>query len=167
MAWLSATSGRGAAIGLTDRPAVTRYLRLHSRRVALKCGYGATPRREQAPMVSRCRILVVEDQPLVAETIVSALGDDYDVVCGTSASEALEILERGTCDLVLLDCLLPGGRAADVIAHADRGGVPVVLMSGDMERIDALRGGNRPFLAKPFSMDALMRMMKAALPAHC
>ncbi len=115
-------------------------------------------------MAEKYRVLVVEDQPLVSETIASALGDDYDVVCGASAPEAVEILERGTSDLVLLDCLLPGGRAADVMALADRIGVAVVLMSGDMERIDALRDGTRPFLAKPFSMDALMETTRAALP---
>ena len=115
-------------------------------------------------MAVKCRILVVEDQPLVAETIASALSDEYDVVCGASASDALEALERGTSDLVLLDCLLPGGRAADVIALADRLGVPVVLMSGDIERIDALQDGTRPFLAKPFSMDALLETTRNALP---
>ena len=114
-------------------------------------------------MAKNCHILVVEDQPLVAETIASALSDGYDVVCGATAREALEILERGTSDLVLLDCLLPGGRVAEVIACADKAGVPVVLMSGDTERIDALRGGTRPFLAKPFSMDALMETTRDAL----
>jgi len=114
-------------------------------------------------VAEKCRILVVEDQPLVAETIASALGDDYDVVCGAAASDALEVLKRGTSDLVLLDCLLPGGGAGDVIALADRQGVPVVLMSGDIERIDALSDGTRPFLAKPFSMDALMETTRSAL----
>lgn len=117
-------------------------------------------------MVSKSRILVVEDHPLVAETIAAALGEDYEVACGTSASEALGILERGASDLLLLDCLLPGGRVAEVIASAEAAGVPIVLMSGDMERIEALRGGTRPFLAKPFSMDALIRTVEAALPTR-
>ncbi len=115
-------------------------------------------------MAKKCRILIVEDQDLVAETIASALGDDHDVVCGASAGEALAFLERGGCELVLLDCLLPGGRATDVMARADAAGVPVVLMSGDLERLEALREASRPFLSKPFSINALMEAVRAALP---
>lgn len=114
-------------------------------------------------MTQESRVLIVEDQPLVAETIASALGDDYDVVCGASADEALVLLERGGCQLVLLDCLLPGGRAADVMARADAAQVPVVLMSGDLERAEQLSEGNRPFLTKPFSIAVLLRTVAAAL----
>ncbi len=118
-------------------------------------------------MAAQCRILVVEDQPLVAETIVAALGDDYTVTCGASAPEAMRIIGADAPDLVLLDCLLPGGHAAEVIELADRLGVPVVLMSGDMDQIEALSTGGRPFLAKPFSMAALAGTVRAALPARC
>jgi DNA-binding response OmpR family regulator len=114
-------------------------------------------------MAGKSRILVVEDQSLVAETIATALSDDYDVVCGRNAAEALEVLQRGTTDLLLLDCLLPGGGAAAIASLAEQTGVPVVLMSGDMERIHALQDGTRTFLAKPFSMDALMQAAEAAL----
>lgn len=118
-------------------------------------------------MAAKCRILVVEDQPLVAETILSALTDDYDVTCGANATEAMARIENDAPDLVLLDCLLPGGRANEVIALADRRGVPVVLMSGAMDQIDTLSNGSRPFLAKPFSMIALAETVREVLPAHC
>jgi two-component system, OmpR family, response regulator len=114
-------------------------------------------------MTQKRRVLVVEDQPLVAETIASALCDDYDVVCGSSAGEALVLLEGGGCDLVLLDCLLPGGRATDVMAQADAARVPIILMSGDLQRMEQLSDGDRPFLSKPFSLVTLMRTVQAAL----
>ncbi len=45
-------------------------------------------------MVRDCKILVVEDQALVAETIASALGDEYEVLCSANASAALDVLKR-------------------------------------------------------------------------
>ncbi len=68
---------------------------------------------------------------------------------------------------MLLDCLLPGGGTGEVMGRADRAGVPVILMSGDMERMESLRDGDRPFLSKPFSIDSLMRTVEAALPGPC
>ncbi len=117
-------------------------------------------------MSRNSRILIVEDQSLVAETIATALGDEYEVVCRASAGEALAILDQGRSELVLLDCLLPGGHAADVVARADAAQVPVILMSGDPDRMEQLRDGDRPFLPKPFSLDALMHAVRTALPLH-
>ena len=117
-------------------------------------------------MSAKCRVLVVEDQPLVAETILSALSDDYEVACGVSATEAMARIETDRPDLVLLDCLLPSGHAGDVMGLADRLGVPVVLMSGAMDQIDTLSDGSRPFLAKPFAIAALAEVVRKALPHH-
>lgn len=102
------------------------------------------------------RILVVEDQSLVAETIASALEDAYSVLHSEDAREALQILESERVHLVLLDCLLPGGGYARVLDRCDALALPVVLMSGDLERVEELRGGRRAFLAKPFSIDDLI-----------
>jgi DNA-binding response OmpR family regulator len=116
-----------------------------------------------ALMTEQRRILVVEDQELVAETIATALEDDYTVICAGSAAEASPLLEQRAIDLILLDCLLPGGCTAETIALADRTGVPVVLMSGDLARAEALREGARPFLGKPFTVDTLLAVVREAL----
>jgi len=107
------------------------------------------------------RILVVEDQALVAQTIASALEDDYEVLQSENAPEALAILNAGSVDLVLLDCLLPGGGYAEAIARCDELGIPAVLMSGDPDRLAHLETGPRPFLAKPFSIDALLETVES------
>ena len=86
------------------------------------------------------------------------------MVASASASAALTVLEHANPHLVLLDCLLPGGGTVEVLGRADRAGVPVILMSGDLERMEALSDGARPFLSKPFSIDSLMRAVAAALP---
>ncbi|MBV9777784.1 MAG: response regulator [Acetobacteraceae bacterium] len=108
------------------------------------------------------RILVVEDDPLVSETILCVLEEHYQVTLASSASAAASRLRDEAFDLVLLDCILPGGGVADLVAHAERRGAVVVLTSGDPGQIEAQGGGRRPFLAKPFSLNRLLDVLATA-----
>ena len=110
----------------------------------------------------RC-ILVVEDEPLVAEVVVDALSDTFRTVAVDAAAQALEHIRLGGVDLVLLDYLLPGGGSSLVLASAEAAGVPVVIMSGDAERQSELSAGERPFVAKPFRIEDLISAVKAAI----
>ena len=77
----------------------------------------------------RC-ILVVEGEPLVAETVADALSGSYRTVVVDAAADALEQIRLGGADLILLDYLLPGGGSTQVVAAAEAAGLPVVTMSG-------------------------------------
>jgi CheY-like chemotaxis protein len=110
------------------------------------------------------RILVVEDDPLVGETILCVLEEQYRVTLASSVCGAAACLRDGEFDIVLLDCILPGGGVADLIAQAERLGVSVVLTSGDPEQIEAQGSGKWPFLAKPFSMNRLLDLL-ATIPS--
>jgi CheY-like chemotaxis protein len=110
----------------------------------------------------RC-ILVVEDEPLVAEVVADALSDTYRTIVVEAAPEALEQIRHGGIDLVLLDYLLPGGGSTQVLASAEAAGVPVVIMSGDAERQSELSAGNHPFVAKPFRIEDLISAVNAAV----
>jgi two-component system, OmpR family, copper resistance phosphate regulon response regulator CusR len=107
-------------------------------------------------MVRTPRILVVEDQAQVAELIADALSDSYQVVCAENVAAAVEQLLSGDVNLVLLDCVLPGGSMWQVMLEADRIGVPVVLMTGDPGQIAEVAGGPRPYILKPFSIAELL-----------
>jgi CheY-like chemotaxis protein len=83
---------------------------------------------------SRPRLLLVEDDRLVRETIVQMLEDDYEVVHDASVGDALTRLgapDAPSIDVLLLDCLLPDGNVSVVLAVADQRSIPVVLISGD------------------------------------
>lgn len=107
-------------------------------------------------MKSRSHILVVEDDPLVCEVVSAALDELYSTTTVATSREALERLRAGGLDLMLLDCTLPDGVDVQLIPEADRGGVPVILMSGDPTRMEKLVDQPRPFVAKPFSMTVLL-----------
>jgi CheY-like chemotaxis protein len=61
------------------------------------------------PAAGRPRVLVVDDDPLVARSIVRGLGPSHDVTTTTTATDALERLERGDAfDVLLCDLMMPG-----------------------------------------------------------
>ncbi|HVC63285.1 MAG TPA: response regulator [Acetobacteraceae bacterium] len=107
-------------------------------------------------MLTRPHILVVEDDPLVAEVIAAALDDDYATTLVETSAAALRLLAGAGIDLMLLDCTLPDGIDRELIPAADRARVPVVFMSGDPRRMEGLAAQPRPFILKPFTLVALV-----------
>jgi CheY-like chemotaxis protein len=113
---------------------------------------------------SRPRLLLVEDDWMVRETIILMLEDDYEVLHTASVSASLERLrapDAQPIDVILLDCLLPDGQAADVLIEADRLAIPVVLISGDLRQAQTL-DPQRPFLPKPFTPSTLLEALDSA-----
>jgi DNA-binding response OmpR family regulator len=114
-------------------------------------------------MHGRPHILVVEDDPLVAEVIAAALDDDYTAILVETSAAALHRLSGGGIDLILLDCTLPDGIDPELIPQSDRIGVPVVFMSGDPQRMEGLAAQPRPFILKPFALGDLITAVQRAI----
>ena len=109
--------------------------------------------------LSEMRVLVVEDEPLVAimlEDFVQDLGCRFVQTVGTT-SGALEALETATPDLVILDVTLNGAEPdfglADALAAK---GIPFLFSSGHHPDIVPERHRDRPFLGKPFATSDLV-----------
>jgi len=116
-------------------------------------------------MSKRFQILVVEDQADIARLISDALSDTYEVACAQTVPKAVDQLLTGDVDLVLLDCVLPGGTMWQVVLESDRLNVPVVLMTGDPGQMREIAGGPRPHILKPFSIAELINMIDATAGA--
>jgi DNA-binding NtrC family response regulator len=114
-------------------------------------------------MTARSHILVVEDDPLVSEIVAAALDDAYQTSLVETSAEAMQRLQDGGIDLMLLDCSLPGGLDHQLIPKADQSGVPVILMSGDPARAETMADQQRPFVLKPFSLTALLTMVEQVI----
>ncbi len=110
------------------------------------------------------RILVVEDEPLIAmmiEDFLDMLGKDHAGTADSVAS-AMEIVGAGGVDAAILDVNLSGGEQSWPIADALAAqGVPFILATGGSGDtvVDAHR--DRPVLAKPFTMDAVEQALAA------
>jgi DNA-binding NtrC family response regulator len=117
-----------------------------------------------SPLSRRLHILLVEDDGMVRETVALMLEDEYEIHTAVSIRTALIHLraaDAGPLHAMLLDCLLPDGNLADVLAEADLRSIPVVLISGDLrlaENVDP----HRRFLPKPFTRATLLGILDTA-----
>jgi PAS domain S-box-containing protein len=112
-------------------------------------------------------ILAVDDEAVILDLVVDALGrDGHRVDTASSGREALQKLERGSYDIVLLDLKMPemdGHQLFDAIrerwpAVSRR----VIFASGDTIHPDTRRfidASTRPCLDKPFKLEALVSMI--------
>lgn len=115
-------------------------------------------------------ILLVEDQPEVAEIAADMLGElGYVVVAASDANEALAIIEaRDDIDLLMTDIVMPGSlNGADLAVQArEKAGLRAILVTGFADNaIPADQFDRFDVLLKPFRMDELARRIRAALDA--
>ena len=113
------------------------------------------------------KILVVEDEPAIAESLAYSLRrDGYAAqIVGTVAAAEREI---GGVDLVILDLMLPDGSGFEVLGAARRCATPpavIVLSSrdGEADRVAALESGADDYVTKPFSPREIVARVRAVL----
>ncbi|MDB5707380.1 MAG: transcriptional regulator [Sphingomonas bacterium] len=113
-------------------------------------------------MTGAHRILIVEDEPLIAmmlEDFLDVLGKQMAGIAD-SVADALALIEAGGIDAAILDVNLRGGEKSWPIAAALAArGVPFVLATGGST--DSIADGyrDRPTLPKPFTMDAVAKAL--------
>jgi PAS domain S-box-containing protein len=128
------------------------------------------PERERPVASKSATILVVEDDPLVRTMARRSLTEaGFDVLEAADGRQALALISRyGQIDAVLTDLAMPelGGRELAERLTGVRPGLPVVFMSGytddDLTRRGLLEAGT-PYLEKPFSPEAITRIMRDVL----
>jgi two-component system catabolic regulation response regulator CreB len=117
---------------------------------------------------TRQTILVVEDEPPIAETIVYALQTEgFAAVWKATGREALAVLAQQAVALVVLDVGLPDMSGLDVCREIQKcGSVPVIFLtarSSEVDKIVGLELGADDYLAKPFSPRELTARVRAVL----
>jgi two-component system phosphate regulon response regulator PhoB len=120
--------------------------------------------------VSKGRVLLIEDEPDVAEAIAWQLDKaGLEVAVASTGEQGLEQSRRGT-DLVLLDLNLPGIDGLEVCRLIRRqtatNRVPIIIVSARGEEVDRVLGlemGADDYVVKPFSAKELVARCRAAL----
>ena len=114
------------------------------------------------------RILVVEDEPMVAEIVGRYLRrDGHDVRVVHDGKEAIEAFDRFLPDLVVLDLMLPGIDGMEVCRRIRaRADTPIIMLTARGEELDKLLGlelGADDYVTKPFSPRELAARVKVVL----
>jgi DNA-binding response OmpR family regulator len=113
-------------------------------------------------------ILVVDDEPVLRETLAEALdADGFRVVTAADGREALSRFREHEPDLVVLDLMLPELSGIEVcrIIRAESG-VPIVMLtakSSELDKVVGLELGADDYVTKPFSLRELSARIRALL----
>lgn len=121
------------------------------------------------------RILVIDDEDLIRETVAMALADEgYQVVMAESGQRAIELMfphsnQQGLrVDLAIVDLMLPGVNGLDICRlmrhhHLE---IPILILSArgsEIDRVVGLEVGADDYLPKPFGMRELIARCRALL----
>ena len=117
------------------------------------------------------RILIVEDEPAIAELVALNLRHSgYDTQVVGSSADAEAAVREALPDLVVLDWMLPGETGVALArrwrADARTRNLPVVMLTARSQESDLVQGleaGADDYLAKPFSNAELMARIRAVL----
>lgn len=111
-------------------------------------------------------ILVADDEIEIANFVSDVLRDEgYLVECVYDGASALLALQGQPLDLVILDNAMPVMTGAEVLRTARAQGFrkPIIMMSANTHGELLLGDGASAFLAKPFTIDALIHTVSGHL----
>ncbi|WP_019873899.1 response regulator transcription factor [Sporichthya polymorpha] len=114
------------------------------------------------------RVLVVEDDPTVAEVVIAYLSrDGHEVEHAADGQAALDAAARQWPDLVVLDLMLPGIDGLEVCRRLRAvGEVPVIMLTAlgsEADRVVGLEVGADDYVTKPFSPRELALRVRSVL----
>ncbi|MDP1648139.1 MAG: sigma-54 dependent transcriptional regulator [Rubrivivax sp.] len=113
-------------------------------------------------------VLIVDDDQLTRETLARAFGSEYQVTTASDGHEALAMLERQPCDLVLSDMTMPGLDGLGLLERLNRTEHPpaLIFITGSSSvdtAVKAMKLGAHDYITKPVNLDRLGLLMAKAL----
>jgi DNA-binding NtrC family response regulator len=117
---------------------------------------------------ARCRLLIVDDEPLILEVLTEHFKTDYDVETALNGADALGAILRARPDVVMLDINMPRMNGVEVLKDIKRIDESIaVLMVTANEQVamaaEALRHGAFGYVPKPFDFRYLDHLLATIL----
>ncbi len=115
------------------------------------------------------RILVVDDEPSVRESVAYALEQEgFDVTLASNGEDAeTKIDDDGVFDLLILDIMMPGKSGLDICREVrSQSAVPIILLTAkdaEVDKVVGLEVGADDYVTKPFSVRELLGRVRAQL----
>ncbi|MCR5763547.1 MAG: response regulator [Treponema sp.] len=120
--------------------------------------------------LTRRKILVIDDDPMVLKTIKEFLSDSYEIAAARSGSVAYRYLESNPVDLVLLDYEMPGEKGTSVMQNIHKinfaSNVPIIFLTGTADSqivAQILRLKPDGYLLKPVDKEKLIKKISQVL----
>ncbi len=116
----------------------------------------------------RKKILIAEDEVELAESLKMLLEKQgYSVAIAHDTRTSLELVQKETVDLIILDLAIPGGGGFSILKEARQGGsnnaTPVLVVTASTERMvrdEAEAIGVDGYMCKPFEPAELIKNIK-------
>jgi two-component system OmpR family response regulator len=118
--------------------------------------------------MGKATILSVDDDEGL-QTVIShyLTGEGYDTLCARNGRELIQILDKESPNIILLDLVLPDTDGISILAQMTNiKKIPVIVVSGKSdttEKIICLEMGADDYMTKPFEMRELSARIKAVL----
>lgn len=118
-------------------------------------------------MSNKIKILLVEDEQMLAEILSDTLSDrDFEVCLAYDGLQALDKVAKESFDVIVSDIMMPGldGFSLAKRLRSDGCRTPILFLTARSATEDVVKGfetGGNDFLRKPFAMDELIVRIKA------
>ena len=120
-------------------------------------------------MSSSARILVVDDDRSIRESLVRALQlEKYEVSAASDGAKGLDAVKNEQPDAIVLDVMMPtiDGITMCRVLRSEKNRVPILMLTARTETSDRVAGldaGADDYLPKPFALEELLARLRALL----
>lgn len=131
-------------------------------------GAGAVLEQESPSAVRSGRILIIDDELVIRESLETLLGfEGFQIDLASHGREGLDLFQRNVYDLVLLDVAMPEWDGIEVLSRLRAiTRVPVIMISAYATvelAVRAMQAGATNFLQKPWNNEKLLADIRAAI----
>jgi DNA-binding response OmpR family regulator len=124
-----------------------------------------------APAAKRTRILVIDDDPIVRESLKLALTHaGFDAWTLEGPQLTLSVVKARRPDAIILDLYMPEGSGLDLCRELTKDPetktIPIVVFSGSSETVDVMAGiqaGAIEYIAKPVDTNVMIAKLRSIL----
>ena len=121
----------------------------------------------------KATILIVDDMQVNLAILSEILKDEYHIKIAKSGKKALEIVENGNIDLILLDIVMPeldGYEVCEILKQNDKTkDIPIIFVTASKEAEDEEKGflmGAVDYITKPFKEKTILARVRTHINLH-